>query len=94
MQWKVVVVVCLHAWDDGVALGIYARRLTDRYASCAVRHKLPRHITASTGPWQARAAAAAAVVAAAADAVLLELNSSGEVHWHNHCQVTRHISSS
>ena len=65
----------MHAWDDGVALDIYARRLIDRYASCAVRHKLPRHITASTGPWQARAAAAAAAAAAvvaAADAVLLE----------------------
>ena len=59
----------MHAWDDGVALDIYARRLIDRYASCAVRHKLPRHITASTRPWQARAAATAAVVAAAADAV-------------------------
>ena len=86
MQWKVVVVVCLHAWDDGVALGIYAKRLTHRYASCAVRHKLPRHITASTGPWQARAAAAAAaaaVVAAAADAVLLEVHiaQSSEVRF-------------
>ena len=30
-----VVKDCLHAWNDGIALDIYARRLLDRHASCA-----------------------------------------------------------